>query len=70
MSPYSSNSDKLNNFPETYPAAPRRGWLLLLVGLLVYIGAQGYLTVSPLRNWNLTPEVDDGLTYVLKTRQM
>jgi len=70
MSPYSSNPDKLNNFPETPPAAPRRGWLLLLVGLLVYIGAQGYLTVSPLRNWNLTPEVDDSLTYILKTRQM
>ncbi len=45
-------------------------WLVLLAGLLIYVGAQGYLTVSPLRNWSLTPEVDDSLTYVLKSRQM
>lgn len=70
MSPNSSNPDKLNNFPGTTEAAPRRAWLILLVGLLVYIGVQGYLTVSPLHNWNLTPEVDDSLTYVLKSRQM
>ncbi|MFW6122830.1 MAG: hypothetical protein ACOC6L_01170 [Thermodesulfobacteriota bacterium] len=70
MPPHSFNSDKLNHFPETSPAVPRRAWLILLIGLLVYIGVQGYLTVSPLRGWNLTPEVDDGLTYVLKTRQM
>jgi hypothetical protein len=31
---------------------------------------QSYLTVSPLRNWNLVPEVKDGLTYVLKSQQM
>jgi len=31
---------------------------------------QGFLMVSPLWNWNLTPEVDDSLTYVLKSRQM
>jgi hypothetical protein len=34
------------------------------------VGVQGYLTVSPLINWTLTPEVDDSLTYVLKSRQM
>lgn len=66
----SSSPDKANGFPETPPAAPRRGWILLLLGLLVYIGVQGYLTVSPLQNWTLTPEVDDSLTYVLKSRQM
>jgi hypothetical protein len=70
MSTPSSSSDKISGFPETFHAPPRRGWILLLLGLLVYIGVQGYLTVSPLQNWTLTPEVDDSLTYVLKTRQM
>jgi hypothetical protein len=45
-------------------------WLLLVVGLLIYVGVQGYLTVTPLRHWTLTPEVDDCLTYVLKSQQM
>jgi hypothetical protein len=45
-------------------------WLLFLAGLLVYVGVQGYLTVSPLTNWTLTPEIKDGLTYVLKSQQM
>lgn len=44
--------------------------MLLVVGLIIYVGVQGYLTVSPLRHWTLTPEVDDGLTYVLKSQQM
>ena len=48
----------------------RGPWILLLLGLLVYVGMQGYLTVSPLQNWNLVPEVKDGLTYVLKSQQM
>jgi hypothetical protein len=56
--------------PETPKSSPWGPWLLLLVGLLVYVGVQGYLTVSPLRHWNLTPEVDDTLTYVLKSQQM
>ncbi|MGQ9687996.1 MAG: hypothetical protein ACUVXF_04290 [Desulfobaccales bacterium] len=56
--------------PELPSSATRRSWLVLLAGLLVYVGVQGYLTVSPLRNWNLTPEVDDCLTYVLKSQQM
>jgi hypothetical protein len=69
MSLNSSSPDKLNGIPGT-SAPPRRAWFFLLVGLLVYVGVQGYLTVSPLRNWTLTPEVDDSLTYVLKSRQM
>jgi len=56
------------------PARPAPGspgaWVLLAVGLLIYVGVQGYLTVSPLRHWTLVPEVDDGLTYVLKSQQM
>ncbi len=48
----------------------RGPWILLLLGLLIYVGMQGYLTVSPLQNWNLVPEVKDGLTYVLKSQQM
>jgi hypothetical protein len=56
------------------PETPKPGawgpWLVLLMGLLIYVGVQGYLTVSPLRNWTLTPEVDDTLTYVLKSQQM
>lgn len=56
------------------PSAPGpetlRPWLVLLVGLLIYVGVQGYLTVSPLWNWTLTPEADDSLTYVLKSQQM
>ncbi len=64
-----SNMEKVNGPPKASPT-PRRAWVILLLGLLVYVGMQGYLTVSPLWNWNLTPEVDDSLTYVLKSRQM
>jgi hypothetical protein len=56
--------------PEPPAPASRRPWLVLLAGLLIYVGMQGFLTVSPLWNWTLFPEVDDGLTYVLKSRQM
>lgn len=49
---------------------PSGSRLLLVVGFLLYLTAQGYLTVSPLWNWTLTPEADDTLTYVLKSRQM
>lgn len=45
-------------------------WLLLAAGLLVFLGVQGHLLISPLRNWTLLPEIDDTLTYVLKTQQM
>jgi hypothetical protein len=55
--------------PET--PKPKWGpWLILAVGLLIYAGVQGYMTVTPLRHWTLTPEVDDTLTYVLKSQQM
>jgi hypothetical protein len=70
MLPNFMNTEKAGVIPE----APKPGawgpWLLLLVGLLIYVGVQGYLTVSPLKHWNLTPEVDDTLTYVLKSQQM
>ena len=46
------------------------GRLLCLGGLLIFILVQGALMNLPLANWSLTPELDDSLTYVLKTRQM
>lgn len=45
-------------------------WFLLAFGLAAYVLVQGVVTVLPLRHWELTPEADDALTYVLKTRQM
>ncbi|MEJ2069413.1 MAG: hypothetical protein P8X58_03255 [Syntrophobacterales bacterium] len=70
MSPEISSPNNASTFPETTRPTPRGAWVLLLLGLLLYVGVQGYLTVSPIWNWNLTPEVDDTLTYVLKSRQM
>jgi hypothetical protein len=70
MLPDSLNSAKITLPPEAYKPWRWGPWLLLLIGLLTYVGMQGYLTVSPLRNWNLTPEIKDGLTYVLKSQQM
>lgn len=46
------------------------GRLLLVLGLLLYLGVQGVLAIVPLKNWTLLPEADDTLTYVLKTKQM
>jgi hypothetical protein len=64
------NPERAGVIPETPKPRPWGPWLLFLVGLLVYVGVQGYLTVSPLRHWTLTPEADDTLTYVLKSQQM
>ncbi|MFZ2088485.1 MAG: hypothetical protein WAU47_07900 [Desulfobaccales bacterium] len=55
---------------ETSTKKPFYTKVILVLGFLTYVGMQGYLTVSPLWNWNLTPEVDDSLTYVLKSQQM
>ncbi len=55
---------------ETSTKRPFYTKVILVLGFLIYVGMQGYLTVSPLRNWNLAPEVDDSLTYVLKSQQM
>lgn len=46
------------------------GRLICLGGLAMYLLIQGALMNRPLANWSLTPELDDSLTYVLKTRQM
>jgi len=66
--------DFLNSETTGLPSETQKPWrwglLLLLLGLLIYVGVQGHLTVSPLQNWNLTPEIKDGLTYVLKSQQM
>jgi hypothetical protein len=56
--------------PETPKPKPWGPWLVLLLGLLIYVAVQGYLTVSPLKHWTLTPEADDTLTYLLKSQQM
>lgn len=45
-------------------------WGLLLLGLVLWTAAQSYLTVAPLQNRALPPEVDDTLTYLVKTEQM
>lgn len=53
------------------PAA--RSWvtaLLLGIGLTFFVAVQGFLTAVPVWTRPLPPEVDDSLTYVLKTRQM
>ncbi len=46
------------------------GHLSLAAGLLLYLGVQGALLNLPLTGWSLVPEVDDALTYVLKTKQL
>jgi hypothetical protein len=70
MLPNFLSTERAGMAPEAPKPGARGPWLILLVGLLIYVGVQGYLTVSPLRNWTLTPEVDDTLTYVLKSQQM
>ena len=43
---------------------------ILLFGILVWIAVQGSLSLVPLWTRALPPEIDDSLTYVLKSRQM
>ncbi|MEJ2719311.1 MAG: hypothetical protein P8182_19630, partial [Deltaproteobacteria bacterium] len=57
----------LGNAPRAQHAL---SWGILLAGLIIWTAAQSYLTVSPLQNRALPPEVDDTLTYVVKTAQM
>jgi hypothetical protein len=54
----------LKNRPQT------TGRLICLAGLVMYVLVQGALMNLPLADWSLLPELDDSLTYVLKTRQM
>lgn len=49
---------------------PFLNWLVFLVGLTVWLGVQSALIDLPLWSRPLPPEIDDSLTYVLKTRQM
>lgn len=51
----------------SYPS-PVRARLALAVGLAVYLAAQGFLVNAPLWSRPLPPELDDSITYVLKTR--
>jgi hypothetical protein len=44
--------------------------LVLIAGLFIYLGAQGALVNLPLWSRSMPPELDDSLTYILKTRQM
>jgi len=55
------------------PTIQSRAWgsrLLFMAGFVVFLAAQGYMLIAPLSNWTLLPEIDDTLTYVLKTQQM
>ena len=56
--------------PEGNRLARRLSRLVLIGGLFIYLGAQGALVNIPLWNRSLPPELDDSLTYILKTRQM
>jgi hypothetical protein len=60
--------------PILQPEGNRLGRLLsrlvLIGGLFIYLGAQGALVNIPLWNRSLPPELDDSLTYILKTKQM
>ena len=44
--------------------------LVLIGGLIIYVGVQGALVNIPLWNRSMPPELDDSLTYILKTKQM
>jgi hypothetical protein len=70
MLPDLLSSAKTKAPPETRPPGDWGAWILLAIGLLTYVVVQSHLAVSPLRNWTLTPEIKDGLTYVLKSKQM
>lgn len=78
MSPGASDGQKISRrLPATiiaWGASPRFhgavSRLILVCGLLVWLGVQGYLTLYPLWTAALPPELDDALTYVLKTKQM
>ena len=45
-------------------------WVLLSLGFVLFVGVQTYLAGSPLWSRQMLPEVDDSVTYVLKTVQM
>ena len=45
-------------------------WIELLAGLAVWTAVQTTFVTVPLWTRALPPEVDDSLTYVLKTKQM
>lgn len=45
-------------------------WLLIVVGLAVWMSAQGYLTSAPLWARDLPPEADDSLAYLVRTQEM
>lgn len=53
--------------PRPTPLSSR---LVLIGGLIIYLGVQGFLVNDPLWNRSLPPELDDSVTYILKTKQM
>ena len=55
---------------ETNRLRPFLNRVVFLVGLLVWLSVQGVLIDLPLWTRPLPPEIDDSLTYVLKTKQM
>lgn len=53
--------------PRPTPLSSR---LVLIGGLIIYLGVQGFLVNDPLWNRSMPPELDDSVTYILKTKQM
>jgi len=56
--------------PEARPFPRLLARLVLLAGLLIYVGVQGALVNVPLWQRAMPPELDDSVTYVLKTKLM
>jgi hypothetical protein len=56
--------------PEPRPLGRLISCLVLIGGLIMYMGVQGGLVNIPLWNRSMPPELDDSLTYILKTKQM
>ena len=70
VTPKESLVANLIRLDESNRLRPYLSWLVFILGLLVWMGIQGALTDVPLWSRPLPPEIDDSLTYVLKTRQM
>lgn len=56
----------------TMPSRGRSGvsTLILIIGLLIWTAAQGYLTSAPLWTRDLPPEADDSLAYLVRTAEI
>lgn len=48
----------------------KAGWAVLVLGLAVFLLAQGYVTMYPFLNKEVPPEADDAFAYITKAVQM